>query len=137
MNINVEGIILPIRCLTNFDLNDAVIELNLPNFKGVFCHNELPKVLLEHECGVLNIDDNSGNGTRWVAWFKSNNVKYYFDSFGLQPPLELINYLGSPIFYNSEQVPPNGTVICGHLCLCMLKKLSSGDNFQIILNNLI
>ena len=125
MDIDVEGILLPEKCLTNFDLVDAVIQLNIPNFRGVFCRNELPKVLLQRECGILNLDDNSGSGTHWVAWFKSDNLKYYFDSFGIQPPLELVSYLKSPIFFNSQQVQQNGTVVCGHLCLYVLKRLSS------------
>ena len=41
--------------------------------------------------------------------------KFYFDSYGVQPPSELIAYLKSPIFYNSERVQQNGEVFCGHL----------------------
>ena len=32
----------------------------------------------------------------------------------MQPPGELIAYLKSPIFYNSERVQQNGEVLCGH-----------------------
>ena len=36
--------------------------------------------------------------------------KFYFDSYGVQPPSELITYLKSPIFYDSERVQQNGDV---------------------------
>ena len=45
-------------------------------------------------------------------WFKKGKEKLYFDSYGVQPPSELIVYLRSPIFYNSERVQQNGEVFC-------------------------
>ena len=39
-----------------------------------------------------------------TAWFKNGNEKFYFDSFGVQPPLELIDYLKPDIFYNTEEI---------------------------------
>jgi len=45
-----------------------------------------------------------GNGTHWVAWYKNGNKKYYFDSFGLNPPLEIMKYLKAPVFYNTDRV---------------------------------
>ena len=35
-NIDVEGIILPNKPLTNFELIDAAKKLNIPNFRGCF-----------------------------------------------------------------------------------------------------
>ena len=43
-------------------------------------------------------------------WFKKGKDKFYFDSYGVQPPSELIVYLKSPIFNNSERVQQNGEV---------------------------
>ena len=57
-------------------------------------------------------------------WFKKGKDKFYFDSYGVRPPSELIAYLESTIFYNSERVQQNGEVFCGHLCLFMLKQHS-------------
>ena len=76
-----------------------------------------------NECGILNLDSSSGDGTHWVMWFKRGKEKFYFDSYGVQPPSELIAYLKSPIFYNSERVQRNGEMFCGHLCLFTLKPL--------------
>ena len=74
-------------------------------------------------------------GTHWVCWYK-NNDSFYLDSFGVQPPNELIEYLSSPIFYNTEKIQPDGEVVCGHLCLYVLNRLSRGEGFQDIINGL-
>ena len=148
--INVQGITLPNEPLTNFQLMAAANRIKIPNFRGVFLRNQLPKKPKRNECGILNLDDE--NGTHWVCWYKSSgcrlrgsncNVfskengvseKYYFDSYGLRPPEELLNYLKSPIYYNTERIQPPGTVCCGHYCLHVLKELSKGENLQNIVN---
>ena len=83
---------------------------------------------------IVNFDKSGGSGTHWVAWYKNGKTKIYFDSYGVQPPLEVIHYLGSPIHYNTDQLQPSGEVFCGHLCLYVLKELSEGHQFQDILN---
>ena len=60
--------------------------------------------------------------------------KIYFDTYGNQPPREIIKYLGDDINYNTDQVQPRGEVFCGHLCLHVLKELNEGKEFQNILN---
>ena len=107
----------------------------LSNFRGVFMRDGLPRQPKQNECGILNLDDTGGGGTHWVAWFKVGSDKFYFDSYGVQPPLELIKYLKSTVGYNTEEVQPRGSVICGHLCLYVLKRLTVDlDSFQDILN---
>ena len=79
----------------------------------------------------------SGDGTHWVMWFQKGKDKFYFDSYEVQPHSELIAYLKSPIFYNSERVQQNGEIFCGHLCLFALTQLSLGYNLQAVINDLI
>ena len=67
-------------------------------------------------------------------WFKKGKEKFYFDSYEVQPPSELVVYLKSPIFYNSVRVQQNGEVFCGHLCRLALKQLSLGNNLQAVIN---
>ena len=130
MNIKVEGLVLPNKPLTNSEIISAAKKLRIPNFRGVFQRDVLPKKSLKKECGILNLDDSQGYGSHWTAWFKNNSEKYYFDSFGVQPPLELRDYLKPPIYYNTEQVQPRDQVCCGHLCLYVLKHLTSGKDLQ-------
>jgi hypothetical protein len=136
MNVNVEGVVLPNSPLSNFQLLDAEKKLKIKNFRGVFVRDELPKKPRKVECGILNLCDSQGSGTHWTAWIKNGKEKLYFDSYGLAPPVELVEYLKDPVYYNSERIQPDGVVICGHLCLYVLKKLSDGCNFQDVINNL-
>jgi hypothetical protein len=142
MMIDVEGIVLPNKALSNIEIDNTVKQLNIPKFRGCFCRDMLPKQPYRQECGILNLDDSNGSGTHWTAFFKDNDEKYYFDSYGLQPPDELVKYLRSPIQYNSDRIQPCNTVVYGHLCLYVLKRLSmasevSREKFQEILNSLI
>ena len=92
-NIDVEGVVLPNKPLTNFELIEAAKKLNIMNFRGFFMRDELPKKPRANECGILNLDDSSGKGTHWSCWIKVAKDKIYFDSYGLPPPTELLKYL--------------------------------------------
>ena len=117
---------MPNKALTHLEILDAVKKLEIPRFRGVFVRDNLPVEPKRMECGVLYLDDTSGNGTHWVVWYRTTVKKYYFDSYGIQPSDELKRYLRSPIFYNTEQVQPKQEVFCGHLCLYVLKQLFAG-----------
>ena len=132
--IRVKNIILPFEPLTNFDLINAVKELKIKCFRGVYLLDTLPGKPNKKECGIVNLDKSGGPGTHWVAWYKNGNNKIYFDSYGIQPPKEIIKYLGKGIEYNTDQLQPRETVFCGHLCLYVLKELNEGVDFQSIIN---
>ena len=102
LNILVDSVVLPNKPLSNLEIIDAAKKLLMYEIRYFFRHT-LPKMAKKlSECGILNLDSSSGDGTHWVMWFKKGKDKFYFDSYGVQPPSELIAYLKSPIFYNSE-----------------------------------
>ena len=136
MNISVGNLMLPNKPLSNIELLEAARKLKIPNFRGVSLRDALPTTPKKKECGILNLDDTTGSGTHWVAWYKNGTEKKYFDSYGLQPPNELVDYLHSPILYNTERVQPYDQVFCGHLCLYVLKQLGGGQHLQDIINSL-
>lgn len=110
---------LPNRALTDVDLKKFA--LNIPYFRGVFMRDSLPKHPHLRECGIINLDSSSGPGTHWVAYYKNRDKKEYFDSFGnLQPPVEVIKYLGKNLMYNYKQEQNYDSSNCGHLCLQFL-----------------
>lgn len=82
----------------------------------------LPKNPRRIENGVVNLDCVKGIGTHWTAYKKTNNIVYYFDSYGnLKPPRELIKYFrGSAIRYNQKDFQKQNDFNCGHLCLKFL-----------------
>jgi len=135
MNIKVENVVLPNKPLSNFEIEDAVKKLKIGNFRGVFLRDTLPKKLRTRENGILNLDDTSGSGTHWVAWFERGNDKFYFDSFELSPPTELNNYLNGDVFYRTEQIQPRQEVFCGHLCIFVLKEAQKEKHLQEIINS--
>lgn len=114
--------------MTNYDLIRYAKELNIPNFRGVFMRDALPKKTRRYESAIVNLDSKYGEGTHWVCYRKRGNRVEYFDSFGnLRPPMELLQYLGSgvTINYNYERKQGFDTVVCGHLCLKFLTNVLS------------
>ena len=103
-NILVDSVVLPNKPLSNLWIIDAANKLSLYGFRGAFLRDTQPTKTKLNECRILNLDSTSDDGTHWVMWFKKGKDKFYFDSYGVQPPSELIAYLESTIFYNSELV---------------------------------
>ena len=126
--ISIENVILPNKLLSNFELEDATTKLKVPSFRGVFLLDTLPKTTNKKECGIVNFDKSGGPVTHWVAWYKTGKTKIYFDSYGVQPPIEVVEYLGSPIHYNTDQHQSVREVFSGHFCLYFLKELGMGQN---------
>ena len=132
----IENVMLPNKPLSNFKLDGTARGLEIPSFRGVFLLDTLPRKTNKKDCVIVNFDESGGPGTHWVAWYKNGKTKIYFDSYGLQPPIEVVEYLGNPIRYNTNQLQPAGQVFCGHLCLYVLKELGTGHEFQSVLNKL-
>ena len=104
--------------------------------RSFFLLDTLPRKQNHKECGIVNFDKSGGSGTHWVAWYKNGKTKIYFDSYGVQPPIEVSEYLGSQIHYNTNQLQRAGQVFCGHLCLYVLKELGASNKFQSVINKL-
>ena len=61
--ISVEGIDLPYKALTNFELEDAIQQLGIPYWRGIFMRKTLPQSYHKNECGILHLDDTTGSGS--------------------------------------------------------------------------
>ena len=131
--------------LSDFDIQKIAKHLEIPNFKGVFTRDQLPKKIGNKEAGIVNLNTSNEPGSHWVAYFRDGSKKIYFDSFGQVIPTEIQKYLKTKDEYrynlpvierNTDVVQEPNTVICGHLCLYVLDNLSKGVNFQDIINTL-
>lgn len=94
----------------------------------------LPNRVHSYECGIVNLDTDSGSGTHWVGYKKENNTAVYFDSFGnLRPPKEVVSYLRSSgpckILYNHDRFQLFTSMNCGHLVLQFLFHLTPPLSF--------
>ena len=141
--MNVYGLHIPDKPLSNFELLDYVKQLNIPNFRGVFMRDELPKKPWVNECGIVNFNTSQEPGSHWVAYFKDGKERIAFDSYGQVILRELSDYLKTDkeknyavIQRNTDIVQKFNTQICGHLCLYVLKSLSLGKTFREILDSL-
>jgi len=61
-------------------MEDAIQKLRIPRFRGIFLRENLPRKTERSECGILKLDDTSGKGTHWVAWYRRNGKNFYFGS---------------------------------------------------------
>ena len=79
-NILVDGVTLQNKPLSNLEIIDAAKNLSQRGFRGVFLRDTLPRKAKLNECGILNLDSSTGDGTHWMMWFKKIKDKFYFDS---------------------------------------------------------
>lgn len=93
----------------------------------------LPKQINKIEVGIVNLDLNKNNGTHWVCYSINSEKCYYFDSFGVDPPIELIKYLNKDIEISTFQIQKFNTHHCGYYCLLVLTLLEKYDYKDIIL----
>jgi len=141
----MEGITFPefiksfskIKPLSNFEITDKCKELKIKNFKGVFMRDELKGKSAKNECFILNHDISSQNGTHWTCLYTKNGVSFYFDSFGLDPPLEIKDYCkGVERYCSTFKIQEYDEVICGHYSVFMLYCLNKGYSFFDVLDEL-
>jgi hypothetical protein len=122
---------------TNFQLLHWAKELGIKNFYYVM-RNEIKtlKSLRTEFCEankkplyiIANYQTTSENGSHHIALYKSDKDAFFFDSYGLQPMQEIIDFLGEGI-YSTFKIQPDNSKMCGTLCLYLLYKLSKGFNF--------
>src|SRR5580692_8067580 len=121
---------IPDKALSNIDIEKYIKALKINNFRGCYMRDELKNLKSNNvECGVLNLNLSNESGSHWTCWYKTKTKKYYFNSFGLPPPKELVDYLGSPILYSTFQLQGMHYQNCGKWCLFILKKLNEGSDY--------
>ena len=127
---------IPDTALSNIDINKYAKQLGLRNFRGCYMRDELNNLKSDTiECGILNLNLSTESGSHWTCWYRNHNKKYYFDSFGLSPPNELVDYLKSPILYSTFQLQGLNDQNCGKWCLIILNELCEGrDYIDLILS---
>ena len=69
-NILVDSVALSNKQLSNLEIIDAAKRPSVNGFRGVFLRDTLPTKTKLNECGILNLDSSSGDGTNWKMWFK-------------------------------------------------------------------
>ena len=70
---------------------------------------------------ILNMSSTGHPGTHWVALHTYNDLTVYFDSFGIEPPVEVINWSLSRVLYSDYQLEELDGINCGQIALFCLK----------------
>ena len=65
-NILVDSVTLPNKPLSFLEVIDASKRLLVSRFRRVFLRDTLPTKSKLNECGILNLDSSSDDGTHWV-----------------------------------------------------------------------
>ena len=91
---------------------------------------------------IVNLQNSDENGSHWCCYYKYGKVKYYFDSYGLDCPENVLTYLkptsnSPPLMISTFEIQKFDTKICGQLCIYMLYYLERGEKFINILINLM
>ena len=122
--------------MTNHEIIEKAKKLRLKNFKYFMSDELVGKTPDIKECGIVNLDDSTGEGTHHICYWINNRIKYCFDSFGVAPPTELVDYLKKlnkrKITYSTYIIQDLGDTNCSELCLYLLDRLNKGDNYREI-----
>jgi hypothetical protein len=115
--------------LSNHDIDELVIKMGIPNFKGCFYKDKLTKIQ-PNSSYIINLNSElDENGTRntgshWVA-LCTNDMKQciYFDSYGEKEPVEIKNLLKCKqysIAHTSKNIQSLMSNLCGFFCLSFI-----------------
>jgi hypothetical protein len=124
---------------TNSQLVRLAKRYNIP--LNSICNKDMLADLFPQRGGyIINMQDSTeGSGTHWVGlWLdlqNGNRISCYYDSFGVDPPLDVINFAnryGSKIMYSSEKVIQNiNSGYCGQYVINFLWFMSACGNLPV------
>ena len=101
--------------MKKIDLKNVTMnERDLPRANKYNIYPKDFKIIID--LGFVNIDNGSQNGTHWTCFVVKDNTSYYFDSFGCQPDIFLLNHLPQPIIYLYYKIQDINPKLCGYYC---------------------
>jgi hypothetical protein len=117
--------------LTNFDIEELCQKLKLPLLQVCSKNKLIVRPYRRKSCYVINMDDENGGGTHWVAIYSSHSNGFYFDSFATMPPKNIINFFKRYKIkwnYNRQQIQDLSSSACGYFCVYFLYFMYKNDN---------
>ena len=113
--------------LTNFEIQ--IYYQNEPRFNGVYSRDNLSDKIKDGAY-VINLDEYSDIGTRWVALHVNNKTVTYFDSFGVEHiPKEIKKSINNKnIMVNIFRIQGYDSVICGYFCIGFINYMFIGKS---------
>lgn len=119
--------------LSNHDIDNYYHDID--DYHGCYSKDVLPKKI-KTGFYIINLDNYSGAGTHWCLIYNAN-PKYilYIDPFGLIAPIDAVTFMRKAkkeIFYSTEQLQNENSVLCGYYCIYFADQLMSGRKFNEI-----
>lgn len=123
--------------INNFDfVNEPLSTLQLnkimkgtPGYRGAISRDQLKDIKLnDSQSVIINLDDLIGPGTHWVCLYKTKlGDGYYFDSFGIFPPIEVVNHFYDNLYFSTIEYQHPTSVLCGYYCCYFLLECSKQE----------
>ena len=114
--------------------------MRVKSFRGVISRDQIALIdsSKNHRLGyyIVNLNDSTQPGSHWVVIHVKNDIIEYFDSFGLNAPMELVELsdrMGLNYLYNSTQYQDLKSVLCGYWCLYFVNESRKGRSYYDIL----
>ena len=122
---------MPPHPLTNFEIQKYC--QNEPRFNGIYSRDNLQKIKVGEY--IINLDEYSDIGTRWVASYVQNNVTY-FDSFRVEHiPKEIRTFIGNKnIKTNIFRIQTYDSIVCGYFCIGFIDFMLAGKTLTDFTN---
>ena len=116
---------MPPHPLTNFEIQKYY--QNQTRFNGVFSRDNLFNKIKDGAY-IINLDEYSDIGTRWVALYVKNNDVTYFDSFGVEHiPKEIKTFISNKnIKTNIFRIQAYDSIMCGYFCIGFIDFMLAG-----------
>lgn len=125
---------------TETDLIEMANSLNIPYFKGILMNDKIKFIKRTANLNFIAgyCDSNEPGVTHWVAVIIRNNINYFFDSYGNDPPDTIRDFLGPNITRSTYQIQNYNTYSCGQFCIIVIYLLvvKNMDFVDIIMNML-
>jgi hypothetical protein len=109
--------------LNNFELDEIAQNYGFP--LTVLMKDELKNHKPKNGNYIINLQSStSGNGTHWMSMYVNNKNCFYMDSFGVIPPIEVINFCkkipNSTLAFSEIQMQEITTETCGFYSIGLL-----------------
>ena len=121
--------------MSNFDLLEWCKYLEIPLNNVLSRDQRLPN---SHKLGlfIYNLERHYMSGSHWVGTYVRDRVINYFDSFGLPPFQELLDYARKEnltLLHQKGQLRNFYTTTCGYFCLYFLNEMHKNvDYFDLL-----
>ena len=105
-----------IKAISNFYIMKWIDYMRILNFNGVISRDQIP-ICSNSGYYIVNLNDTTQPGSHWVVLNLKPDIIEYFDSFGINAPMELVNLsnrLNVNYLYNSTQYQDLMSVLCGY-----------------------